>query len=65
MIENYATRRGHETRSLDYDYEAVMADLEVIIFVTHPRPQTGLTQKSVNKHVVSYKSCMKPSTLKL
>ena len=33
MIENYATRRGHETRSLDYDYEAVMADLEVIIFV--------------------------------
>ena len=29
MIENYATRRGPETRSLDYDYEAVMADLEV------------------------------------
>ena len=35
------------------------------IFGHHPRPQTGLTQKSVNKHVVSYKSCMKPSTLKL
>ena len=31
----------------------------------HPRPQTGLTQKSVLKHVVSYKSCMKAGTLKL
>ena len=29
----------------------------------HPRPQTGLTQKSLLTHVVSYKSCMKPSTL--
>ena len=30
-----------------------------------PRPQTGLTQKSGFKLVVSYKSCMKPSTLNL
>ena len=33
--------------------------------LAHPRPQTGLTQKSGFKLVVSYKSCMKPSTLKL
>ena len=33
--------------------------------VMQPRPQTGLTQKSRFKLVVSYKSCMKPSTLKL
>ena len=31
----------------------------------HPRPQTSLTQRSTFKHVVSYKSCMKPSRSKL
>ena len=33
--------------------------------ISHPRPQTGLTQKSVPKHVVSYKRCMKPSRTRL
>ena len=36
-------------------------DLLLIQMMEHPRPQTCLTQKSVPKHVVSYKRCMKPS----
>ena len=35
------------------------------IFGIHPTPQTGLTQRFRFKHVVSYKSCMKPHRSKL
>ena len=48
-----------------YTFSQKVTPMHCQAVMTHPRPQTCLTQKSVPKHVVSYKRCMKPSRTRL
>ena len=41
------------------------SSLSAAVNTTHPRPGTCLTQRLVLKHVVSYKSCMKPGRTRI